>query len=469
MAQKIIFTFTYLITHALAYIVPSPTPNMTRLTRRDDAPDIPTFTFGPISNYPTFPTPSGEEIQIYPTGIYDRLPEKGIEIAIGPDLRKRVKDIMVTSCKDGSTDECHAALVPVLHKPEIEKHAKRFLPLLFTVSLLVALVAIAIESYHFTNEEPPSHVKLGNVDLNQLEHIGSASKIAYVMTAGAIPTTINLPSPLPTKTASHFAAFETLTADNGQHKAGDVVFHLPKEAADHIFDFLSMHGLKQELENCKKTDKTGGIRRREDIAAACLPVIERYAMGLNKGIADTVQVAKALIPAPGQDLKIPIPNLKVGDIQMAVVIVRKEISVTVDHPLALASIVLALTAVLHVFIYGAQTVLELAIPKAMVLLDEVKEEELECPKELLCPDLDCKAQREFTSISFREAVCPGGKYEGCSCTRVFNPEWRQAPFDAQYQWLQDLIKLWENPPVTLHPKCSSFDWKVAGGKKQQQR
>ena len=111
---------------------------------------------------------------------------------------------METHCKGESSDECRTALVQVLHKPEMVKHTKRFIPLaFFAVALLVAVVGIAVESWIIAHKEPPSHVKLGSGDINQLEHIGSASKIVYVTAADGTPTTIDVPSSLPSKTARY--------------------------------------------------------------------------------------------------------------------------------------------------------------------------------------------------------------------------------------------------------------------------
>lgn len=200
----------FVCTSAYAIALPVATQAIQVHHRREDAPVVPTFTFGPSSKY--FPTQAGQpeatgtSLEIFPTGIYDTFPDDGITVALGPELRSRVKDAMNKNCANGLADQgCHGAVTSVLHDTNISAHTKRFLGVGFaTAAVIVGLVAIVghlIVAAGIAGQ--PSAVKLDVGDLSQIHSLGAAKTFAAV-TQGveAAPTTI-INAPIPSTTTSY--------------------------------------------------------------------------------------------------------------------------------------------------------------------------------------------------------------------------------------------------------------------------
>ncbi|KAH7123541.1 hypothetical protein B0J11DRAFT_435299 [Dendryphion nanum] len=452
---------------ASAYVVPSPTPSITTIVHREEATAIPTFTFGPNSRYFP-PEPSGDSLQIYPTGLHEDLPHNGIDIILGPDLRKRIKETMQRDCKDKPQEQCRDSLIPIFHNTDVSKHTKRFL--LVGGAIIAGLVALVVaqafillgESGYLATDSPPKRVNLNYADLHQIQSIGSVSKLAYVTGSVVLPTTITMVQPTATPTHRTFASVETLISDRDGHKAGDIVFHIPESVAARMYDYLAMIGSSSARDDCAKAKG-----KRRDISA-CYPIVQQYAQALNAELKNIVEISKEFIPgvpAPGQPIKFPVPNLKIADIPMAISIARKDVLKGANVPemgkefdiAFIAAASLAITVVLHVVMGAGTRTLDFYTPKDMVLTD-LKEEDIECPEEIMCIDNTCGAQIEFTQMPERRAICPKGKYEGCRCNRVLYPYHANIPakqMDQQYDWLQQLIKHYENPPPPFKITCEA--------------
>lgn len=181
------------------------TPSATPLARRQNAAHVPTFTFRPNSEYfPTSagnPEPSGTSLQVYPTGSWERFPDEGITVALGPELRGQIKDAVEKSCGDASTQQCRDALTPLLQSSEVTQHVKRFVPFLpFVVGIGIALVLnLLLGTAGVSRNGPPQEIKLNNVDLAQIQTLGGASTIA-VVSDGAAPSTVSFAPAVTTTT-----------------------------------------------------------------------------------------------------------------------------------------------------------------------------------------------------------------------------------------------------------------------------
>tara|TARA_R110002003_G_scaffold534_19_gene20334 strand:- start:7494 stop:7832 length:339 start_codon:yes stop_codon:yes gene_type:complete len=106
---------------------------------------------------------------------------------------------MAQDCRgEGFSQECHNALVPVLHKTDLAAHTKRFVVIggIAVISLIIAVVALVYEMGRVANTEVPSNIKLNYKDLAQIQSMSGASTIAAVAAeASAKPYTIAMQPP----------------------------------------------------------------------------------------------------------------------------------------------------------------------------------------------------------------------------------------------------------------------------------
>ena len=106
--------------------------------------------------------------------------------------------------------------------------------------MVVELFILSIETAHLAMEEKPTvsyHFPYN--DLNQIHQLKYSYTIAFQYDAMGTPNTITVPalSKTPTPTDEDMIALETLTADAGERKAGDIVYHIPEDSARRIQDF----------------------------------------------------------------------------------------------------------------------------------------------------------------------------------------------------------------------------------------
>ncbi|KAJ4377484.1 hypothetical protein N0V83_000309 [Neocucurbitaria cava] len=468
----------------LAFTTTSTPPLTTvAIERRDDASPLPTYTFGSGSEYfpkrVANPEPSGTSVQIYPTGIYDEFPKEGITMAFGPELRKQIKDTMLQNCKDKSREQCRNALNPVLQRTDVTTHTKRFIAI-SAILLGELLIAIAAETliifgegiYLHNTADVPKEIKFDHGDLDQIQSMAGAHTFAAVTGTSGTPSTITYQPPA-TTTAADFITIETLTADKDGRKAGDVVYRIPENAAARIQDFLGMTGIKDTQEKCK-----GQSLKRADNVQECLRRVQRHGMDLaDVGPSNLLQLSQRNIPArpgPVQPIGFPIPNLAANGVLLLIPVYH----VVYEHaprapnadqgwdPSILAKSAIGLTVAAHAAMFAGQSMLEIWVDKDK-LVTNLKEDDLACPKDVICVSDDCKGQEEGKNVGAMTPICTIAKNYGCRCDIVTYPDMLELPsdyMDQQYAWLEELIKRSELP--SFEPKCSGGEQKLADAAKK---
>ncbi|KAI4645739.1 hypothetical protein J4E93_005317 [Alternaria ventricosa] len=308
-------------------------------------------------------------------------------------------------------------------------------------------------------------------DLRQIHSIAAAQEIAIVTASdgGAALATLTYQPPA-TTTLTSFISIETLTTASGGHEAGDFVYHIPKTTAERIEDFLGMTGLQETQQICQ-----GQSFKRADPTEECIERILHHAMSLvDTGPDDLMALAQANVPiepAAGQAISFPIPNIYIGESVAFVRMYRQMNSATATTPQAdqnwdpslLARSALGLTIAAHAVMFTGQALMELFVGKDDVIKD-FKEEDLACPKDLICTSVNCQGQKEVINPLTGETIskppstptCLTVKNLGCRCGIVNYPyvwEVPQGYMDAQYEWLEELIKRADEP--VLEAECKS--------------
>jgi hypothetical protein len=147
----------------------------------------------------TNPEPSGSEIQVYPTGVYDSVPTDGITIAFGPEIREQVDTVRAQNCNNRPADECRMALNDVMQKTDVSTHVKRFIPLAaWAFGVLLGLVITEI--IYVYNHDLGKGIKFRPEDLQQIHSMAGAQEIA-IMTASdasAVAATLTYQPPATT-------------------------------------------------------------------------------------------------------------------------------------------------------------------------------------------------------------------------------------------------------------------------------
>jgi hypothetical protein len=153
------------------------------------------------------PEPTSTVLQVFPTGTFDEFPKDGITLALGPDLRKQIKDAATQNCKDQSSQECRNAIAPLLQNTDVTTHAKRFVvvgAILFGELLVFTAVEILAFFGYFqlnTVGNIPQEIKFSHGDLQQIKAMGGANTFAVKADASATPNTVIF-QPVATSTAA---------------------------------------------------------------------------------------------------------------------------------------------------------------------------------------------------------------------------------------------------------------------------
>ncbi|KAF1945552.1 hypothetical protein EJ02DRAFT_475873 [Clathrospora elynae] len=376
----------------LAIMLPEATasPTLALPARRSVAAPIPTFTFGPIArNLPLQirdPQPSGESLQIYLTGIYDDIPENGKPLVLGPDFRERVRKTMDENCVGKSVHECRNALVPVFHTTDLKKHEKRVVVTLSVVlaSYLIALIAteIVVIAIAYPERPVPLGIKFEHSDLAQLHSIGTATEIA------------------------EFITVKTLIADNGEHKKGDIVYHVPDSAATHIRDFLGILGAEQMSKECQGTQKQ-----------ADPPCLARRTRQLGRlfedGPENLIQLARMnpplAAPGPGQAVGVPIQNIAIDGVLVVRFLACTNRNAHPTDPgqvdvVALAQSAAIVAIISHVLAYYSGSMKEVWVPQDQ-LVKEATTEDIACPRQIACISPECGGQKEGVNDASGNSFC----------------------------------------------------------------
>lgn len=383
---------------------------------------------------------------MYPRGIYDDFPKEGVTMAFGPDLKKRIIDAMGNDCA-ANREACRDRLMPIIHSTDIQKHSKRFVLVLsaflvativqITVEVLIAAAAAGI-AYEVAHS-----VKYEHSDLHQMEAMGQSDTYAIQPGSSAKPTTITPPkmAPLPQPTGQGDITFEALTADIGDWKAGDVVYHIPVDNARIIQDYMKVIGLQQVMDTCKGykilepninplTGSTASRVRRQHSSIStggiqnCLNMIRDFVPRLIEGVPlSAIKVAQPnvpLLPGPGQPINYPFPKVSLpGSTEsLASAIYRNTISHMQPRPdwkpeilsrteidaQVLSEVALGEILMDEAIAHDGRIALDVRV-KLATMTRTLTEEEFKCPKDILCLKLDCLGQIEGYPVEKRNAFC----------------------------------------------------------------
>ncbi|KAI4636221.1 hypothetical protein J4E83_001175 [Alternaria metachromatica] len=431
-------TFRIASARVLGTFTGLPYPTLKPPSRREDSSALPTFTLGPEDAYfpstAAGPEPSGSEVQVYPTGVYDTFPADGITVAFGPEIHEQMKTVRAESCNNKPAEECRDAINGVIQKTGVSTHVKRFIPVAPWVLWLLAGWVLSTIAYEY-NQDLGKAIKLPPEDLRQIQSMAGAQEIAIVTAAdaSAIAATLTIRPPA-TTTPTSLISIETLTTASDGHEAGDIVYHIPEGTAGRIQDFLGMTGLQETQQICQGQDL-----KRADTTEECIERILRHAMDLaDTGPDNLMALAQANIPiepAVGQAIGFPIPDISIGESVVIVRLYRQVFTATAPapqpdlnwDPSVLARSALSLAIAAHAAMLVGQTLLDIFVSKSDIITD-LKEEDLTCAKDLICT-LD-----DFVEYPYVYEVPKGY-------------------MDAQYAWLEELIKRAEEP--VLEAECKS--------------
>jgi hypothetical protein len=207
---------------------------------------------------------------------------------------------------------------------------------------------------------------------------------------------------------SSLISIETLTTASNGHAVGDFVYHIPENTAERIQDFLGMTGLQETQRICQSQNM-----KRADPTEECIERIVRHAMDLiDTGPENLMALAQANVPiepAVGQVIGFPIPSISIGETVAFVRLYRQAFSATAAapqedqnwDPSILTRSALGLTIAAHAAMFAGEALLELYLSKDDAIND-LKEEDLVCSKNLICTSKNCQGQKEvkypFTGV-----------------------------------------------------------------------
>ena len=204
------------------------------------------------------------------------MPENGIQVAIGPDMRNDLDKIAIQHCKDPSNmQKCMDEINRRFQVSSLDRHAKRFVlsPVgmfgLWFPAVIVAGVAVVIaEAIYLSNENTrlaPELVKFDDLGdngvLGQLNRFTDVETIAIATgTDNKVMATITIPGiPTPTHKPESYVTIEDITTDNGEYKKGDIVIHLPQDPGDRFLDYLRVLGLERIKNACNPNTPQNGV------------------------------------------------------------------------------------------------------------------------------------------------------------------------------------------------------------------
>jgi hypothetical protein len=331
-------------------------------------------------------------------------------------------------------DACRERLLPVLHDTDVGTHAKRFVMFAVGLALLVQLVVAELiilsaeTAYLATDEKPTVRYHLPYNDLNRIHNLDYSDKIAVQYGAMGTPSTITVPVSTEAATATGAQiTLETVTADAGLRKTGDIVYHIPQESTIVIQNFLAMMGVEAVIDACAGQDLlyTQVSRARRHSKRAELQECIRQIAAMVPDFMDSVpeqalQLAAQNFPmpvGPGQAIGYPVPVMRNPGGEYVIIGVyhvafmhRRGAAAPVPAPTTsqfdiptLVKSALGLTILMHAVMHAGQVAMELWIPQSAVKTD-INIDELTCPKEILCFDDACGAQGD-SAIQAQDTWC----------------------------------------------------------------
>jgi hypothetical protein len=142
-------------------------------------------------------------MMLYPTGFHDAFPSEGIRLAFGPELQKRIGDVVKEKCQPPSDiGQCSAEIAKCFPVTDLSTHSKRFV-VATAFAALVAITSITIAAFMtaLSLTEPPKLVQFRPDTLSQIKSWPSASIIAIATGSDEkiVGTATVVPFPIPTE------------------------------------------------------------------------------------------------------------------------------------------------------------------------------------------------------------------------------------------------------------------------------
>lgn len=215
-------------------------------------------------------SPTGSDILITPTDISKGIPAEGIDVFLGPDLQKRVKDTLKGLCKNGMSKECTHELSTILDKNgQFAIEARQLSALAVLGTFIAGIVGVGIG---LANEKQPVKVDHWHGPSSKVAQIQSLTGSTVVATGAGSPITIALPAATTVKSAT----VTTLSADQGSHHKGDVRIDLPSKEADLLRQILAKGGAPRDCKPKSSRKRGSGLTPNyggiDNIAVWALPM-----------------------------------------------------------------------------------------------------------------------------------------------------------------------------------------------------
>jgi hypothetical protein len=142
-------------------------------------------------------------MMLYPTGFHDVFPPEGIRLAFGPELQKRISDVVNEKCQP-PTDigQCGAEIAKCFPTTDLSTHSKRFVvATAFAALVAITSVTIAAIMTALSLAESPKIVQFRPDTLSQINSWSTASVIAIATSSDekVVGTATVVPLPVPTE------------------------------------------------------------------------------------------------------------------------------------------------------------------------------------------------------------------------------------------------------------------------------
>lgn len=203
-------------------------------------------------------SPTGSDINITPTDVSSKIPDKGIDVFFGPDAQSSINDALSKSCKNGASQDCTTEVSKSLESHDVHSLVARVVgvdDIGIAVGVVIAAIIVQLylehqaSSQHLVLDPIPS-LHLEPSDVSALQSV-TATRLAIATASGDSKPMSITSAPMPTLTGSS-AVITTLTADEGKHRKGDIKISLPSQAAGQLTELLQRTGGHESCGNSSR-------------------------------------------------------------------------------------------------------------------------------------------------------------------------------------------------------------------------
>ena len=201
---------------------------------------------------------TGSDLLIRPTDISKKIPDKGIDVFLGPGLQADLDKILKGVCKNGMSKECTAALSTFLNKDEQFAIEARLIGAVAALGAwaVVGIIGVGIGLYNEKQPNKLDHFHVPSAKFAQM--LSQTEKTAVLATATGTSSHITI-SMTPTPTSASPATVTTLSADKDGHHKGDVIIKLPSRPADLLEQLLAKARAHEQCAPAKSHKRGSGL------------------------------------------------------------------------------------------------------------------------------------------------------------------------------------------------------------------